>query len=446
MWFSIDVFSSDMDIIYLPEPAARRMDKKVKIAFGRRVVSAEIYPSYDFSVGETNSFELPETIRMSAALRDKLLLPANLKYRMKIYRNYIIIGPVIGLLIGNHNHEYSPEHMEKYSDRFGIYSSIGGLIYAFSSRSVDWNSNQVYGLYFNYEKQSWEFGKFPLPDVIYRRDFHTHPDMLKRLIQVSKGRLFNSWRFSKFFLYQYLQKDNELKKYLPATELMTGYGQVKKFIGKHGKVILKPVNLSRGRGICIIEKDAENYKVHDYRGDGNAISTICNEQRFDGFLRKNSFFFNRYIIQQHLSLAKVDDSVFDIRVVMQKDSELKWGCTGIECRVAGKDSMLTNISRGGYALPIEEAFEKAFPGNQDNEKMIKELHLLCFKMCTSLDKMGHHFAEFGIDIAVDKDRKFWIIEANVFPSFKGFKKMNYETYLSIRYAPMIYAASLIKFQ
>jgi hypothetical protein len=59
--------------------------------------------------------------------------------------------------------------------------------------------------------------------------------------------------------------------------------------------------------------------------------------------------------------------------------------------------------------------------------------------------MGHHFAEFGLDIAVDESKDIWLIEANVFPSFKGFKTTDRNTYLAIRYKPLLYALSLTEF-
>jgi hypothetical protein len=62
-----------------------------------------------------------------------------------------------------------------------------------------------------------------------------------------------------------------------------------------------------------------------------------------------------------------------------------------------------------------------------------------------MDKMGEHFAEFGMDVAFDINKNLWLIEANVFPSFKGFKVMDYNNYLNIRYTPLIYAVSLTEF-
>ena len=130
---------------------------------------------------------------------------------------------------------------------------------------------------------------------------------------------------------------------------------------------------------------------------------------------------------------------------MQKDKNAKWVCSGIECRVANNKSLITNISRGGYALTIWEALKRAFPDNTDIRLLKKQLDDLCQKLCLYLDETGHHFAEFGVDIAIDKYKRLWIIEVNVFPSFKGFKKMDYQTYLKIRYTPLLYAASLAGF-
>jgi glutathione synthase/RimK-type ligase-like ATP-grasp enzyme len=59
-----------------------------------------------------------------------------------------------------------------------------------------------------------------------------------------------------------------------------------------------------------------------------------------------------------------------------------------------------------------------------------------------MDTFGEHFAEFGIDIAIDIDKNLWLIEANVFPSFKGFKLLDRKIYNKIRYTPLLYALSL----
>ena len=63
-----------------------------------------------------------------------------------------------------------------------------------------------------------------------------------------------------------------------------------------------------------------------------------------------------------------------------------------------------------------------------------------------MDQKNEHFAEFGIDIALDEHGFPWILEANIYPSFKGFKTLDYDTYLKIRTQPMFYAVQIQGFQ
>ena len=125
--------------------------------------------------------------------------------------------------------------MDKYSDRFGAISKVGGLVCAFSPRAIDWENKMVYGLYYNYSMSVWQYGKFPIPTVIYRRDFHTNRDDIEKLIDVTEGKLFNSWRFTKYGLDQYIRKNKELLKHLPETEQSNNYEQIQKFIDKYQK-------------------------------------------------------------------------------------------------------------------------------------------------------------------------------------------------------------------
>ncbi|MBP2642746.1 MAG: hypothetical protein H6Q67_633 [Firmicutes bacterium] len=442
MWAKIEVIPSDRESIYLPSSVSIEGKSSMEIVLGGR--SANVSVAYiDGQKLEESSFENPSKLVISDKLKDKLLIPETLVYRVKISDSRIVLGPVIGLLLGNYTKRYNPEHMKKYSDRFGIYNKIGGLIYAFSPQSINWQNLTAYGLYYNITKKVWEYGCFPLPEVIYRRDFHSHPRYINKLNEFTGGKLFNSYRFSKYELYDRLRQNSELSKYHPPTELSLNFDQVKKFIDYHSKVILKPIDLSRGRGICIIEKKDSDYIITDYRNRTPEVSVCSDNESLETFFAINKNLFEKYLIQKCLQLARIGDSVFDIRVVMQKQKNKIWGCTGIECRVAKNHSHLTNISKGGYALSLDKALYQAFPGAC--ELLTRQVNELSQKFCLYMDTLGEHFAEFGVDIGIDIDKNLWLIEANVFPSFKGFKKMDWQTYLSIRYTPFHYALALTQF-
>lgn len=317
MWAKIETKPSDKEIIYLPKDFENG-HQNITINFGgiRLITSVQYTDEADYS--EESSFEKPHNLLISDKLKEKLFIPDSLVYQVKISASQIDIGPVIGLLLGTHSHRYNPKHMKKYSDRLGIYNKIGGLIYAFSPKSIHWKKNTAYGLFYNVSKSEWQYGCFPLPEVIYRRDFHSDPLLIKKLMDFTKGRLFNSYRFTKYELYDYVSLNDELKRFLPATELVRNFEHIRKFIDSHPKSILKPVDLSRGRGICVIERMDTIYKVSDYRYKSPIVSMLSDNESFEKFFSLNENLFKNYIIQQYLPLARIGTSLFDVRVVMQK--------------------------------------------------------------------------------------------------------------------------------
>ncbi len=444
MWIKIAVVHSDQKVIYLPPSFALELGATTAIRFGGRSAQTAVNYQNNLEITTPNAFDAPATVKLSDKLQDELCLPQSPVYQLRIVDSQIILGPVIGFLLGNAVYRYNPKHMTKYSDRFGIYPKIGGITVAFAPSLIHWDNHTVDGLYYNHLTAEWEYGRFPLPEVIYRRDFHSDPALIQQLIDYTGGRLFNSYRFTKYELFSFLRRDSELREYLPPTEYTLNFDQIFQFIHDYQKVILKPVHLSRGRGICIIEKIAGQYRVVDFRCKQKqpTIYQLYNDDLLHNFFAVYQDLFSRYLIQKYLSLAKVANSPFDIRAVMHKHPDQGWGCTGIECRVSN-NGYLTNISRGGYALTLEEALQQAFPRNA--RSLAAQIHEFCRKFCRCMDTFGEHFAEFGMDIALDRDQKLWLIEANVFPSFKGFKKMDLATYLAIRYNPMLYAASLTPF-
>ncbi len=442
MWAKIAVIHCEQKIVYLPSSFAAVCGSTSVIRLGGRSAAANIEYRDDLLLTAAHSYDAPGRIELSDKLRDEILLAEPLVYRVRIDADGITLGPVIGLLLGEATERYNPSHMAKYSDRFGVYHRLGGLIYAFSPKFIQWKDRTAYGLYYNTATATWEYGRFPLPEVIYRRDFHSEPEIIAKLIRYTHGRLFNSYRFTKYELYDFIQRDDRLRKYLPPTEHSSGFEQLKEFIGRHRKVILKPVHLSRGRGICIIEKKAAQYQVIDFRCKHPLVYQLYNERFFENFCAVYQDLFDKYLVQKYLPLAQIAGAPFDIRAVMQKRPDRSWLCAGIECRVSN-NGYLTNISRGGYALPLDEALRKAF--GADDGALPERIDRFCDDFCQYMDTLGEHFAEFGLDIAIDTDKQLWLIEANVFPSFKGFKTMDHETYLGIRYNPMLYAASLTQF-
>ena len=440
MWIKINTRNSTKKVVFLPHALVNLTGTQQNIHFGNKKALAQIKYHNNYEPQSGFSPENPFSIIISSALQKKLLIPDAPIYRLKIEKNKFIIGPVVGFLLGNYR--YSPRHMKKYNDRFGIYQQLGGLFLAFSSKGINFEKETLTGFYYQPSKNTWLFEKFPFPSFIYRRNFNTTPpQLINKLKQITKNQVTNSYNHSKYELHQLLTKNNFFENHLPPTEKVTNFKQIKKFIQKHEKTILKPVNSSRGRGIIIINKKINKQSEKKYTLSIYNRTADVSPKRLFKILKKNNVFANNYLIQKYLDLATINNSVFDLRVVMQKIKSEKWFCTGIEVRKAASEKLLTNISRGGTAVSFSKMLNEKYSTRQQKEEIKQKIYNLGFNFCYLLDDTEEHYHEFGLDLALDKNNKIWFIEANILPSFNGFKTINKQNYYFLKYNPLRYAVS-----
>ncbi|WP_066391389.1 YheC/YheD family endospore coat-associated protein [Neobacillus mesonae] len=446
IWIKLRPYEDDKLTLQLPSELIHYSNRQLTtIQFGIKEQTCYIMKAGAVLLNN-NTYHAPIEILISNTLLNKMHLQPDLVYQLKILGDKVIIGPSIGLLLGEKNQLYNPAYMEKFTDRLGIYEKFGGVVIAFSTRSIDWEEKIAYGLIYNPLMKKWEFGSAPIPAAIYRRNFHQRNGRVKKLIKLTDNKLFNSYHYKKSDLLK-LQEEKKINKYLPKTHLLKNMPDLIQFVNVEQKVILKPVSLSRGRGIFVIEKnvvdDSNGYILYDHRKEFRLQHFIPDEVGLEEMLRK-LVMNEKYLYQTYIPLLKVNNRPFDVRVVMQKFHKEQWICSGIECRVAGEKEVLTNIARGGEAMTLEEVVRKA-GDHLSFEKVQKDILTLCQNFCRLMDETDEHYGEFGLDIGLDQDGYPWMIEANIFPSFKGFKAMDNDTYLKIRYQPLYYAVHLQDF-
>lgn len=429
--------------IYLPEKIYGKLKPQMKIQFGQREMIVTVCISKEW---HTNTFANPLLVKCSQNIIAELLVLEAITYQITLWEDCINIGPVIGLLLGNQQYYYHDRHMAEYRDAMSSYDGVGGLIVAFKTSSINWEEMTVYGLFFDNKFRKWKYIKAPIPSAIFRRGFNSGNEEIGKLIEITHGKVFNAFRHDKWSMFDRLQQDANLSKYLPETSRITDMEVIRKFLNKYSQIILKPSGLSRGRGICIMQKvGKDTFALFDYRNPEQNDFFKLKQHELEKFFEEGNFFNREYIIQPFIELAKINGSPFDIRIVMQKNTDHSWQCNGIECRHAGEKELLTNISLGGEALPIKQAAKLAFGNDIDADALEEEVIDISKDFCELMDKTGKLYGEFGIDIAVDKNKKCWFIEANVRPTFKGFKTFDYQMYLKLCCTPIFYAAALSGF-
>jgi hypothetical protein len=434
MWISVVIRSGTGADISVPEGLLETEAGRIVLHYG--LGAAEV--SFNTCAGETGA------LYMSPLVAERLLMRTEPLYQVRKKPDGLDIGPVLGLLLGNRSHWYDDRFLRREPERVaGVSETMGGLVCAFSPRSVSIPDRSVYGLYYHPFNRRWEYAKLPIPSVVHRRSFSNKPAMVSNM-QALGAIVFNSRRYDKWELYNLLSHDDYISPYLPETVLVQNPAQVFEMLTRHPCVILKPRDLSRGRGIVFVERRSSRYYLMDCRVDDPPEAKLIKRPDLETLIYDLTREKER-LCQPKLDLATVDGAKFDARVVMQRDLRGAWICAGIECRVAGKQCLLANVSRGGKAMWLSEAINAAYGGGVDPYILGDEAIRLCRRVCQVLEGTGETFAEFGMDVALDRSGRAWFIESNVIPTFHGFYEMDYPTYRRILSQPLLYAARLCGF-
>jgi glutathione synthase/RimK-type ligase-like ATP-grasp enzyme len=300
---------------------------------------------------------------------------------------------------------------------------VPAFVFAFSSQGVDFHRGQIRGLYYKTKQGRWVNSTFPIPDVVYNR-IPGRESESRGKVQATIGRLiavgvkfFNPSYLNKWDCHRWLSQDPSAVPYLPDTRLYKGAGVVEDMLNRYGSVYLKPAQGSLGRGIIRLKKKGGLYEYkYDLRG-GTTVGGYT--PRLDA-LEKALYPMlkgKQYIVQQTLNLVQFQGNPFDIRVLMQKGSRGIWQRTKVFARVAQHGSITSNLTGGGSAELIEEVLQQCFgPTYRKRNGVWPKIRDLSRVIPEALEKqMGQNFAELGLDIGINSDRRVWLIEVNSKP-------------------------------
>lgn len=444
MWITVVPGSTEGPELLLPErlfPGTEptRILLRYGAASATVTATSRAHPAH---LGLTASSPVP--VSVSPLVLERLHIRTEPVYQVKAAPGEVEIGPVLGLLLGSRTNWYDDAYLQREPERVtAVYPVTGGLFCAFSPRNYSDEEGCAYGLFFNPGNSRWEYGALPPPAVLHRRSFFTSPSLVARA--AGEASLFNSRRFTKWELYQIIAKDPELKRCLPATVEVRNGPEVFSLLRSHPTVVLKPSHLSRGRGILFVTRDVRRFRVLDCRGPGPSRHRVLTKDEMQALIQME-LTGGQYLAQQRIALAEIDGAPFDIRVVAQRGPGGDWSEHAIECRLAGPGNLVTNIAYGGMAMTLPVAVRRAFGRELNAAEVEAQALALAAKFCRLLDTTGEHFAEWGIDLALDRGGRLWFLEANVIPTYKGFADLDPAVYRRLLAAPMRYAAALAGFE
>ena len=292
----------------------------------------------------------------------------------------------------------------------------------FSFRKIRQNSKMVEALVYLYKQDSLLLKTVPLPRVnIFRNRSYVKDQALIKKFEILRSQ--NShfinlplyWQANKLQNYEHLYSLDQFKSHVPPTKRLS-FEDLNSFIRQYGKVIIKPIYGSKGRGITIIEKDRDDYNIFQTSSRKYAYNNrelIPNQKTLavpDSQLKQfyNETFRNpgSFLIQQWIPFREFNGHPFDIRAVMQKNGNNKWQITSRVARVANEKGQITNLSQGGDMVSLSKLPLKGYHGS---------IRKFCLNIAETFAILYPWTAEMGIDLAIDKNGKLWYIETNYCP-------------------------------
>ena len=400
----------------------------------------------DIKIAEDSEVVGESEISLNAGVIADLHIPKHRIFELRIKGNGIIIGPCIGILASHKFEDITKRRLKEIAMNTLAYSRIHGAIIVFSLDKVKKEKRLIEGYCYNSEDDSWEKGVFPYPLSIYRRT-SLNERWMNHFLSAIGDTVFSNYSFDKWDMHKWFSVEADLVKYLPETKIYVSKEDITSMLKKNSVVYVKPIWGMKGFGVVKVKKEEENIRFQYREENENKDIIAKTSEEIDNALEL-LFKSGGHIIQQGLDLITFDGGIVDLRCVMQKNETCKWVCNTIVARIGAKDSVVSNISSGGAAMPGIEFINEAIDLPQAEKYVLREkIVSACTKICNVLDEYGFNFGTLGLDIGIDKNYNIWLIEINnrkPHPAI-ALRACDIPAYYTILTAPLYYAKALAGF-
>jgi len=369
----------------------------------------------------------PGLVRVSGSLASNMGLGrgAMLRASFRTSSQTISVGPVIGVIMSR----ASPQDTNRpFGDTTTFCRELvaaakkeGAFVYFFTPADIGASHSTISG--WTYDK-GWKRGEFPMPDVLHNRltsRKYEKMESVQKLFHEAKTRhgthVFNEKYLDKTEVFAALKQEPSVQKHLPESHAFTGYDVLKAMAARHRILFLKPIRGSLGKGIIRVARTETGvYACHYSEDNGTrritypslakvyaAVSPRMRRQRFQ--------------IQQGLLLASVGGRPIDFRALVQKGSTGQWGVTSIVGRIAGPNHFVSNLAKGGTIASMKDAIQRSDLPIGRRAAAMASLRKAAVDIAKGVDNaIDAHFGELGVDLAVDKAGRVWLLEVNSKPS------------------------------
>lgn len=234
---------------------------------------------------------------------------------------------------------------------------------------------------------------------------------------------------SKLIKAKILLQNPNLVTYVPRTAGLTRH-RFSHMLNRYKMVYIKPVSGSLGIGVIKVEQIGALYH---YREDTHTYTFRSFKEMYDSIQGRIGK--KQYLVQKGIMMLQHKGRPFDFRVMVQRNEEGTWDCTGIAARLAHPKRAVTNGSQGGTIYAAKEILSKV-TDSIVAVKMVEQMREIGVMTANQLSSSYPEMNEFGVDIAIDRDHRLWILEVNTRPDPCPFTKLSDSTMINtiVKYA------------
>jgi hypothetical protein len=338
----------------------------------------------------------------------------------------MIQKPTIAILTVPHDKRLIRGNRHNFIDLIRIGKTFGAEVYVITTSDLKLSAKKWHGYKYTFHNKKWSKQWLPAPQVIYNRIPYRKLEMKPEVQQMIQSccrshhvKLFNPMFFNKWTLFEWLNQSKHTRKYIPVTQLLSNSTDLERLLKEHSVIFLKPVRGKAGRGIMRVERKLQSKHLIEYRlyAQEHTFMRMTTHKTIESLWRDviEHRGNKEYIMQQGIPLTHFKKRIYDLRALIQKKVDGKWGVTGIGARVAGKLSITTHVPRGGSIDDPKKLLTSGF-GREKALKILRRTQKVALILAKQIEKSSkQQLGEMSMDLGVDTAGRIWFFEANSKP-------------------------------